>query len=115
MVMLLFRFNTHRKTFMKASLDADKYWNQVNDIADKLEPVTTLISIDNADEESHVAGRMTEASPKWAAQFIHGKTHRIATQEETDKWQAETKDAQQKAKETINMKGVHIHTGSVVD
>jgi hypothetical protein len=68
-------------------MDLRKYYQEVNAIAEAIPEAFPLV-VSLATEDGGVAGRTTQVSKQDAAQLIHGKRGRLATEEETKAFQA---------------------------
>ena len=61
--------------------DLKRYWQEVRAIERTLAASVWLVSLDSGAREA-VGGRIAEVPAAAAAKLLHGKSHRLATQEE---------------------------------
>jgi hypothetical protein len=61
--------------------DLKKYWQDIRAIQESLPVVVWLMSLENR-AKGQVAGSMAEVAAAGAAKLLHGKSHRLATEEE---------------------------------
>ena len=61
--------------------DLRRYWQEIRAVEKTLPPFPWLVSLDDP-KRGWIGGRMVEVSAVQAAQLLHTKSHRLATEEE---------------------------------
>ena len=88
--------------------DLKKYWQEVRALEQGMPAEVWLMSLENR-ARGQVAGSMAEVAASAAAKLLHGKSRRLATEEEIRAHQArQTETKRQEFQERLRDRGIAI-------
>ena len=88
--------------------DLKKYWQEIRAIEQSLPGEVWLMSLENR-AKGQVAGSMAEVAAAVAAKLLYAKSHRLATEEETQAHQARQADTQRQVfQQRLRDKGIAV-------